>query len=643
MSSYANMSRKDLIARITTLESYLPSASSLIKINPDQSTSSSTTSFPQSAGPSHHSSSLSPPMLDNHIQPDLKDDIKKPKVIKSYDHSSHPTRHIALLFAYNGWPYSGVAYQLPPAQQAKDPLPTVEGELLKALEKTRLVRPNVGLEGCGYGRCGRTDRGVSSAGQVASLWVRSVRKDGVKLGAWKESSNHSFSTLESNLTRLNEETEKVRNVNVSISSMEGEGDVIRETPSGGTEEREESSKRIKSKTTKEEELSYPRLLNSVLPPSIRVLAWAPVEEDFDSRFSCEYRHYKYIFHRKIPGFHSTPNKHPPSSIPPTTISSTLTSSPNDEHCSPKISKTYDTPPSLSPSNNGSVNIDPNDKRYVKTQSRQEGELDIPLMTLAAQSLIGTHDFRNFCKLDGSKQLLSHVRRILQAYFEPSSPDTIVFNLIGTAFLWHQVRHIVAILFLIGSHLESPTLVSNLLDVEKFPARPNYATAHPLPLTLWECKYDPEPDWRYGPYDGPWRGLSREEKEKVREGAEGKRRGLERELESMKQEAETKAWQIGNMQRSLRRVLRDVDDQQDMGTTDSGSRREDMEKEQESRAKGAIQRTTIYPTGAGEVMMHSAGKYKKVEKREMGPTPEEVNRRWLEGRGAAKLSQRQDDE
>lgn len=44
----------------------------------------------------------------------------------------------------------------------------------------------------------------------------------------------------------------------------------------------------------EQELDYPRLLNRQLPDDIRVLGWAPVEEGFSARFSCERRHYKYF-------------------------------------------------------------------------------------------------------------------------------------------------------------------------------------------------------------------------------------------------------------------------------------------------------------------------------------------------------------
>lgn len=40
------------------------------------------------------------------------------------------------------------------------------------------------------------------------------------------------------------------------------------------------------------EINYCEMLNRVLPPDIRALAWAPVSEDFSARFSCSDRTYR---------------------------------------------------------------------------------------------------------------------------------------------------------------------------------------------------------------------------------------------------------------------------------------------------------------------------------------------------------------
>lgn len=42
-------------------------------------------------------------------------------------------------------------------------------------------------------------------------------------------------------------------------------------------------------------MDYVKMLNGVLPDDIRVLAAAEVHKDFNSRFECDYRVYKYFF------------------------------------------------------------------------------------------------------------------------------------------------------------------------------------------------------------------------------------------------------------------------------------------------------------------------------------------------------------
>lgn len=43
-----------------------------------------------------------------------------------------------------------------------------------------------------------------------------------------------------------------------------------------------------------------------------------------------------------------------------------------------------------------------------------------------------------------------------------------FELVGSSYLWHQVRCIMAILMLVGEEKEKPDIVTTLLDVEKTP-------------------------------------------------------------------------------------------------------------------------------------------------------------------------------
>lgn len=42
------------------------------------------------------------------------------------------------------------------------------------------------------------------------------------------------------------------------------------------------------------------------------------------------------------------------------------------------------------------------------------------------------------------------------------------ELVGQAYLWHQVRCIMAILLLVGQQNESPDVITQLLDVESNP-------------------------------------------------------------------------------------------------------------------------------------------------------------------------------
>ncbi|RIA97369.1 pseudouridine synthase [Glomus cerebriforme] len=144
-----------------------------------------------------------------------------------------------------------------------------------------------------------------------------------------------------------------------------------------------------------------------------------------------------------------------------------------------------------------------------------GNLDIELMREAANRFLGTHDFRNFCKVDGSKQITNFERTVLEVGIEPlqvkqqDNPlEFYVFNLRGTAFLWHQVRFMMSVLFLIGQKLESPSVVDSLLDITKTPAKPNYEMASEIPLVLYDCEFD-NLEWQYGrDYDTVFNAPSR---------------------------------------------------------------------------------------------------------------------------------------
>lgn len=184
-----------------------------------------------------------------------------------------------------------------------------------------------------------------------------------------------------------------------------------------------------------EEIDYVTRINNVLPDEIRVLAWSPVGADFDARFSATHRVYRYFFVR--------------------------------------------------------------------------GSLDLELMRRAASQFVGTHDFRNFCKAD-TEHVLTFERTLLAFDVAPVERDfcadaavapggneqlqLCAFTIKGRAFLWHQVRCMVAVLFLVGQGYEPADTIAKMLDVEKEPCKPQYAMASELPLVLHQIGYEPPVRW-----------------------------------------------------------------------------------------------------------------------------------------------------
>jgi len=412
-SKYANWTREDLLVRVLDLESsLLPGDGTGSRMTTTQSPPLSLTRSPSQGSqptpgllrgkPVTRISASGPENPRRSTKSKAKAKEKDLSEQKPFDFSLHPRRKIALRFTYAGWEYGGLAYQAGPT-----PLPTVEGVLFDALVQTRLIDGTKGFEGCKWERCGRTDRGVSGAGNVISLWVRSA---------------------------LPQDTTHERDADGASSSSNSQ-----DTPNVM------------------KELRYISVLNRVLPPTIRVVAWSPVTPTFSSRFACKYRHYKYFFHSR--------------------------------------------------------------------------NLDVPRMQDAASRLLGEHDFRNLCKMDASKQITNFRRTILQATISPARLEdkadldgVWVFDLKGTAFLYNQVRHIVAVLFLIGAGLERPSLMTALVNVDKenpYPAfkegeptppvvdrKPEYQMADGLPLVLWDCVYsDEDVRWQIDEGDGETGGAS----------------------------------------------------------------------------------------------------------------------------------------
>ncbi|KAH3762300.1 tRNA pseudouridylate synthase [Pelomyxa schiedti] len=122
------------------------------------------------------------------------------------------------------------------------------------------------------------------------------------------------------------------------------------------------------------------------------------------------------------------------------------------------------------------------------------DLDLDTVNQAASLLVGTHDFRNLCKID-LENAKTFVREIFSAVVEPmgptSTPDRynlFCFTIRGSGFLWHMVRCIMAILLMVAQKKEKPSIVSELLDIKSCPRKPSYEMASELPLVLFDCSY-----------------------------------------------------------------------------------------------------------------------------------------------------------
>jgi len=189
----------------------------------------------------------------------------------------------------------------------------------------------------------------------------------------------------------------------------------------------------------EHEMDYVNMLNRLLPSDIRILAWSPIKSTFNARYGCSYRKYHYFFSSQ--------------------------------------------------------------------------DLDIELMQKACKKFEGQHDFRNFCKIDPTKpnkfertiyscsifkandiSQIGHsqeTKDISSSSNNNNHPfDIYTFEIKGMAFLWHQVRCCMAILFLIGKHKENIDIIDKLFDVnnEKDQGKPIYDLAPEIPLVLVDTGY-----------------------------------------------------------------------------------------------------------------------------------------------------------
>eukprot|EP00041_Stephanoeca_diplocostata_P004876 m.52617 g.52617 ORF g.52617 m.52617 type:complete len:476 (-) comp15424_c0_seq1:90-1517(-) len=131
------------------------------------------------------------------------------------------------------------------------------------------------------------------------------------------------------------------------------------------------------------------------------------------------------------------------------------------------------------------------------------DLNIGRMQEAAQKYLGEHDYRNFCKMDIVGGVTNFKRNILSVDIkhcdgsESSDNRFTMFYLEvkGMAFLWHQIRCMIEVLFQIGRGEEESSIIDKMLDIESMPAKPQYRMASELPLVLYNCEFK-DIQWAY---------------------------------------------------------------------------------------------------------------------------------------------------
>lgn len=95
--------------------------------------------------------------------------VNKKETDRPFDYSKYPTRHVVLRLMYHGHTYDGLAKQ----DHTEN---TIEGILMDALRRVRLINPDPAVQPEKFSRCGRTDKGVSALGNAISLVLRAAKE-----------------------------------------------------------------------------------------------------------------------------------------------------------------------------------------------------------------------------------------------------------------------------------------------------------------------------------------------------------------------------------------------------------------------------------------------------------------------------------
>lgn len=428
---------------------------------------------------------------------------------------------------------------------------TVESLLFGALNKACFISSRVGS---GYNRCGRTDKGVSSSGQVISIRLRSkaLRKDAITLPNGRMVKAWDIHTPEGRCSFAGDDIGNIRNfpVPTDASAVDSTNDPSNSptaagTPSTstpGTDPASPTPSYLSRTWCREDGLAnsgepfpapcdehdYANVLNAILPPDIRVIGWSDIPDDFSARFSASIRSYRYFFPKRdldiarmrmagrmLVGVHDFRNVakidlEQTQNFIREVLSIRVVKCTNDftpasdaffQSEQPDQSKAPAFLPLPLPcptSIHTSMQCTSFDPRRLETDPAfQAAGQSVPRMGSATlfqeplQSKIAELDARGDSNATPESEY--SVPPPLELQSLTNGGEMYYLEVVGRAFLWHQVRCIAALLFHVGRGLESPDSIRDLLDIEKCPARPQYLMADEHALLLHHCAFGDEED------------------------------------------------------------------------------------------------------------------------------------------------------
>ncbi|XP_045596817.2 uncharacterized protein [Procambarus clarkii] len=359
----------------------------------------------------------------------------------------YPKRQVLLKIVYLGWDYQSCASQ-------EDIQKTIEDKLLQALLKITLIDA---LDTSQFHRCGKDDHGFNPFNQTVSIVLRS---------------------------RLNS--------GLGVIPFEKNGMTIKEEPIDEGQDDDDSI---------QEEIKYTELVNKVLPPEIRVVAWCPVQPGYPERFDSPLCTYKYFFPRGNLNIHMMEEAAQHLIGRHNYISLYKRDASKGINCLFRVIYSVDICPTccdLRATDDSKPLCDPVEYIRIHTQTESENEMESESDTDTKENfsqddgkLVGTrqHSARDkpssaATKRHGCKRALSN-----------DGYDVCVITIKGQDFLWDEIRKIVAALFSIGEGKGRPGSILELLDVKNSLRTPQQSIASEMPLQLYQTTFEGE-KWQW---------------------------------------------------------------------------------------------------------------------------------------------------